>query len=323
MKFLSYFFIINVLFSFHAVAQPTRFESRGMGGGTTFHSLSIAPTMPYTVRVSGSASQMFASTDLGISWNAYPHAPIAGGSSAGNVTFTSNTQILYAISEKEGDFIPVRSSDGGRSWNPINDPTFGGAYYIHADPASINRLIVSDYTDVYFSSDGGANWTIAISEISDGADGCYIAGVLFDGTYIMIATQAGIYTSDDDGLSFIKDSFYEFPKETGIISFTYGVSGNLYRLACLTGPIEMLYPGIEPDEITAYDELYVMDVINGQSGDWISRKSALPGTFLPNHLGMSINDPSRLYLAGSNDMNEPVILRSVNGGNAYAFNRKN
>ena len=317
MKFLSYFFTTIVLFSFHALAQPTRFESRGMGGGTTFHSLSIAPAMPYTVRVSGSASQMFSSTDLGISWNAYPHATIAGGSSAGNVTFTSNAQILYAISEKDGDYIPVRSSDGGRSWNPINDPTFGGAYYIHADPASTNRLIVSDYTDAYFSSDGGANWTIAISEISDGADGCYIAGVLFDGTYIMIATQAGIYTSDDDGLTFIKDSFYEFPKETGIISFTYGASGNLYRLACLTGPIEMLYPGIEPDEIIAYDELYVMDVINGLSGDWVSRKSALPGTFLPNHLGMSINDPSRLYLAGSNEMNEPMILRSINGGNAF------
>ncbi|MFZ9977009.1 MAG: T9SS type A sorting domain-containing protein [Candidatus Kapaibacteriota bacterium] len=318
MNVFLYFFTLCFLYSISAIAQPTRFESRGMGGGATFHSLSIAPTMPYTLRVSGTASQMFTSTDLGISWNAYPHATIAGGSTAGNVTFTSSSQILYAISEKDGDYIPIRSNDGGRSWNPINDPTFGGAYYIHADPASTNRLIVSDYTDVYFSSDGGANWTIAVSEITDGADGCYVAGVLFDGTYIMIATQAGIYTSDDDGLTFIKDSFYEFPKETGIISFTYGTSGNLYRLACLTGPMEMLYPGIEPDEITAYDDLYVMDVINGQSGDWISRKSTLPSTMLPTHLSMAMNDPTRIYLAGTNTANEPVILRSINGGNTFA-----
>jgi len=317
MKNISYVVIILLLCSLPTIAQPTRFESRGMGGGATFHSLSIAPLLPYTLRVSGSASQMFASTDLGISWNAYPHATIAGGSSAGTVTFTSNSQILYAISEKNGDYIPVRSNDGGRSWIPINDPTFGGAYYIHADPASTNRLIVSDYTDVYFSSDGGANWTIAISELTDGADGCYVAGVLFDGTYIMIATQAGIYTSDDDGLTFIKDEFYAFPKETGIIAFTYGASGNLFRLACLTGPMEMLYPGIEPDEITSYDDFYVMDVINGQSGDWISRKSALPSTVLPNHLSMAMNDPSRLYLAGTNTVNEPVILRSINGGNSF------
>ncbi len=288
-----------------------------MGGGATFHSLSIAPTTPYTLRVSGSASQVFTSTDLGISWNANPHANISGGSFAGKVTFTSNSQILYAISEQGGDYIPVRSSDGGRSWNPLNDPTFGGAYYIHADPASTNRLIVSDYTDIYYSSDGGANWTIAISETTDGADGCYVAGVLFDGTYIMIATQAGIYTSEDDGLTFIKDSFYDFPKEIGIISFTYGASGNLFRLACLTGPMEMLYPGIDPDEITAYDDLYVMDVINGVSGDWNSRKTALPISFLPNHLSMAMNDPSRIYLAGSNNANEPVIMRSINGGNTF------
>ena len=86
---------------------------------------------------------MFTGTDLGISWNAYPHATIAGGSTAGNVTFTSSSQILYAISEKDGDYIPIRSNDGGRSWNPINDPTFGGAYYIHADPASTNRPTVN------------------------------------------------------------------------------------------------------------------------------------------------------------------------------------
>jgi photosystem II stability/assembly factor-like uncharacterized protein len=296
-----------------------------MGGGSTFHGLSIAPTMPYTMRVSGANSQMFSSTDLGNSWNAYHHATIAGGSSSGTVTFTSNPQILYAISEQQQYYFPVRSSDGGRTWNPINDPTFGGAYYIHADPASTNRLILSDYTDVYFSSDGGANWTIAFSEISDGADGCYIAGVLFDGTYIMIATQAGIYTSDDDGLTFIKDAFYDFPKETGIIGFTYGASGNLFRLAALTGPIEMLYPGIEPDEITTFDELYVMDVINGISGDWISRTNALPTTLLPNHLSMALNDPTRIYVAGSSEANEPMIFRSTNGGNTFTsiFNTSN
>ncbi len=325
MKNIGYIFICILCHSLSLFAQPTRFESRGMGGGATFHSLSIAPTMPYTLRVSGSSSQMFSSTDLGNSWNAYSHRTIAGGSSAGTVTFTSNPQILYAISEQDGDYIPVRSSDGGKTWSAINDPTFGGAYYIHADPASTNRLIVSDYIDAYFSSDGGANWTIAISEMSDGADGCYIAGVLFDGTYIMIATQAGIYTSDDDGLTFIKDSFYDFPKETGIIAFTYGASGNLYRLACLTGPIEMLYPGITPDEITTYDDLYVMDVINGQSGDWISRKNTLPASFLPNHLSMAMNDPTRLYLAGTSASNEPMIIRSSNGGNTFAsiFNSVN
>lgn len=298
-------------------AQPSRFESRGMGGGSEFHSLTISPATPYTLRVSGSESQLFTSTDLGVSWISAHHANIAGDGYAGKVTFTSSPLIQYAISKKDDVHIPVRTTDAGRTWAPIYDPTFGGAYTIHADPAATNRLILSDYTDVYFSSDAGANWSLAFSELTEGADGCHIAGVLFDGTYIMVATQAGIYTSDDDGLTFFRDSFYDVPNGSGIISFNYGASGSLFRLICLTGPMDMLYPGMEADEITSYDDFYVMDVINGVSGDWISRKSSFPQDFSPNLCAMAIDDPSRIFLAGTNTSSEPMIIRSTNGGNSF------
>ena len=295
-------------------SQPSRFESRGMGGGSEFHSLSISSFAPFTLRVSGSSSQLFTSTDLGVSWIANQHGTIAGGGFAGKVTYTSSPLIQFAISEQKGLHVPIKSTDAGRTWTPINDPTFGGAYTIHADPAATNRLILSDFTDVYFSSDGGANWTIAFSEVTEGADGCYIAGVLFDGTYIMVATQAGIYTSEDNGLSFLRDQYYDLPSQTGIVSFQYGTSGNLYRLVCLTAPMEILYPGIEPDEIATYDNLYIMDVIDGISGDWISKKSALPIGCSPNQCVMAINDPSRIYLAGTNTASQPMIVRTTNGG---------
>lgn len=300
-----------------ASSQPLRFEPRGMGGGSEFHSLTISPSAPFTLRVAGSSSQMFSSADFGTTWSTIPYGTLAGGGFAGRITFTTNPMIQYAISYKDGYHIPVRSSDAGRTWTPINDPTFGGAYSIHADPESTNRLILSDYTDVYYSYDSGANWTIAFSELTDGADGCHIAGVLFDGPYIMVATQAGIYTSDDDGFTFLKDSFYDVPNNSGIISFHYASSGNLFRLVCLTGPMDMLYPGVEADEITTVDDLFVMDVINGVSGDWISKKSALPQDFAPNLCAMAINDPSRIYLAGTNASSEPMIMRSTNGGSTF------
>jgi len=312
-KFL--YLITCIFFSTLLVfSQPSRFESRGMGGGSEFHSLSISSFAPFTLRVSGISSQLFTSTDLGVSWIANQHGTIAGGGFAGKVTYTSSPLIQFAISEQKGLHVPIKSTDAGRTWTPINDPTFGGAYTIHADPAATNRLILSDYTDVYFSSDGGANWTIAFSEVTEGADGCYIAGVLFDGTYIMVATQAGIYTSEDNGLSFLRDQYYDLPSQTGIVSFQYGTSGNLYRLVCLTAPMEILYPGIEPDEIATYDNLYIMDVIDGISGDWISKKSALPIGFSPNQCVMAINDPSRIYLAGTNTASQPMIVRTTNGG---------
>ncbi|MGA1277351.1 MAG: T9SS type A sorting domain-containing protein [Candidatus Kapaibacteriota bacterium] len=317
MKKLSYFFLISFFGTLTTFSQPMRFESRGMGGGAEFHSLSISPFSPFTMRVSGGSSQLFTSIDLGATWNAIQHGNISGGGFAGKVTFTSSPLIQYAISDQKGLDIPVKSTDGGRTWIPIYDPTFGGAYSIHADPAATNRLILSDYTDVYFSSDGGANWTIAFSELTEGADGCYIAGVLFDGDYIMVATQAGIYTSEDGGLSFMQDPFYDLPIETGIISFQYASSGNLYRLICLTGPMEILYPGIEADEITTFDDLFVMDVINGVSDEWISKKNALPQDFLPNQCVMSINDPSRIFLSGTDAAEQPMIVRSTNGGTTF------
>ena len=317
MKFLStlplyIFFTCSLVLS-----QPLRFESRGMGGGSEFHSLTISPSAPFTLRVAGSSSQMFSSADFGTSWSTIPYGTLAGGGFAGRITFTSNPMIHYAISYKDGYHIPVRSSDAGKTWTPISDPTFGGAYTIHADPDATNRLILSDYTDVYYSYDSGANWTIAFSELTDGADGCYIAGVLFDGPYIMVATQAGIYTSDDDGLTFFKDVFYDVPNNSGIISFHYASSGNLFRLVCLTGPMDMLYPGVEADEITTVDDFFVMDVINGVAGDWISKKNALPQEFAPNLCAMAINDPSRIYLAGTNASSEPMIMRSINGGSTF------
>ncbi|MFN5176719.1 MAG: hypothetical protein ACK5DT_08950, partial [Ignavibacteria bacterium] len=90
MKFLStlplyIFFTCSLVLS-----QPLRFESRGMGGGSEFHSLTISPSSPFTLRVAGSSSQMFSSADFGTSWSTIPYGTLAGGGFAGRITFTSN-----------------------------------------------------------------------------------------------------------------------------------------------------------------------------------------------------------------------------------------
>ncbi|MGA1435604.1 MAG: hypothetical protein ACO34C_08920, partial [Candidatus Kapaibacteriota bacterium] len=107
MKKLLYFFLISLGGSLTTFSQPMRFESRGMGGGAEFHSLSISPFSPFTMRVSGSSSQLFTSIDLGATWNAIQHGNIAGGGFSGKVTFTSSPLIQYAISDQKGLHIPV------------------------------------------------------------------------------------------------------------------------------------------------------------------------------------------------------------------------
>ena len=46
------------------------------------------------------------------------------------------------------------------AWVPLaNDPTGASAFKFFADPAGTQRLLLSDYTHLYFSSNGGSSWT--------------------------------------------------------------------------------------------------------------------------------------------------------------------
>ena len=52
-----------------------------------------------------------------------------------------------------------QSTDGGTTWTRVTDPTGGESYTLLADPASTTRLLLSDYSALYFSNDSGATWT--------------------------------------------------------------------------------------------------------------------------------------------------------------------
>ena len=300
-----------------SIAQPNIWDSRGIGGGGAMFATSISPFDQKTIHIACDMSQMFKSTDFGNSWTIYPYKTLGGGNYSGHIAYTSSPQIMYTLS-KQGDYtVPVKTTDGGRSWNPISDPTSGSAYYLYADPSSTTRLFMTDYTDVYLSTDGGANWEYIFSEESLNADGCYIAGALWDSDIIFIVTQGGVYSSFDNGLTFEKDPDYVFPDGVGIVSFAYGTRNNNYRLACITRPIADIFPGMTGAEYAGFDNFYTLDIINGIPGKWISKKTAIPIGMQPFFCKMSLNDPDKIYLAGGNALNNPSVIKSVNGGNTF------
>ncbi len=59
------------------------------------------------------------------------------------------------------------------------DPTYGGAYALFADPASTNRLIVSDCDDFHLSTDGGNSFTLEFTD-GNGGNGCFPAGAFIN-----------------------------------------------------------------------------------------------------------------------------------------------
>src|SRR5207248_1480757 len=106
---------------------------------------------------------------------------------------------------------------GGATWNALSsDPTSGGAYTLIADGASTQRLILSDYSHIYVSTNGGTSWS---TRYTSGGNGVHVAGAFFDSTNIYIGTDAGLLVSTNGGTSFALASVGGIPSGNVIASF--------------------------------------------------------------------------------------------------------
>ena len=136
-------------------ATPAQWVPIGPGGGGALFAPSFSPYTPGEMYLTCDMTEVFHSTNYGSTWSVVDFRQIAGGVRP-SLQFTSDPNVRYAIDLSNDAMTPTKSIDGGTTWQPIAaDPTGGGAYALYADPASTNRLVVSDYGDVYFSKDGG------------------------------------------------------------------------------------------------------------------------------------------------------------------------
>ena len=146
------------------LAAPQVFEPRGVGGGGALFAPSFSPFNANDLYVASDMGQIFHTTNLGQSWDTVTFREIQGNSGA-SVQFTNDSAIRYSLdytSLLANAVTPSKSTDGGLTWTRLTaDPTDGGAFSLNADPANFNRLLVSDYTRLYFSNDGGASFGAA------------------------------------------------------------------------------------------------------------------------------------------------------------------
>ncbi len=64
----------------------------------------------------------------------------------------------------------MKTADGGRTWTPIDDPSFSaqGSYLsVQFHPADPNTIDAVGETVIYRSTDGGKEWTERSSPICD------------------------------------------------------------------------------------------------------------------------------------------------------------
>ena len=288
---------------------PLQWQPRGPGGGGALFAPSFSPHNPNEFYIACDMSEVFHTTNLGASWEVFDFRQIQG-SRESQIRFTNNPSILYAL-DYTGDLVrPSKSTNGGLTWNRLsNDPTFGEGYSLFADPNSANKLIVSDYSHLYLSIDGGNTFATKFSTSS--ANGCFVAGAFFDGGTIYAATNLGLLVSNNGG-AFVAASAGGIPASESIVSFAGSKQGSAIRFFAVTLDSSDVFPGLFTEgSYFGYGGVYSLDV--GQPA-WTARVTGINANDFPFFVAMSRIDNSTAYLAGQNSSEFPIVYKTTNGG---------
>jgi photosystem II stability/assembly factor-like uncharacterized protein len=295
---------------------PAQWSIVGAGGGGALYSPQFNPANPSEIYVASDMSQVFHTTNAGASWQELDFRQIEGGPES-QVQFTDNPNIRYAIdySPVNGDdeIRPSESTDGGVTWHALaNDPTGGGAFYLYANPSNHNQLVVTDYTNLYFSGDGGQTWAMKYTAADSGA-GLLLSGAFWDGSNIYLGTNDGVLVSSNSGTSFSLASLGGLPAGQVIISFAGAKQGTTTRFLAVTLNSADTYSGLQGYDNGGGENVATLD---WGSSNWTVR-SLGDTTAWPFYAGMSLSDINTMYVAGSNSAGVPTVFKSTNAGQSW------
>lgn len=317
---LLFCFIAFILFVLQLSAQPTTWQAKGIGGGGSLFAPQVSPHQNNEVYIVCDMTEMFHTNDGGQNWNPLYFNDFRGVTTA-SMQFTSDPNILYSISMDDFRLeqnIPVKSIDGGNTWLPIADPTFGGAYYIFADPDDTERVLVSSYSVLYFSNNGGASFNLVFDNNGHAISDLLIGGAFWDGTNIFVGTQAGLVVSVDNGQNFQLDNTVGLPQDFGLLSFAGATENGTTRLMAVARHQGNMWPGMIHG--TEYwdnnTDVYRLDWGNG---NWQTANTGIPSNAFPVFIGMSKADINTVYVSGAaqNPSIDPMVYKSENGGNNW------
>jgi len=292
-------------------AQPTTWNSSGIGGGGALFAPSISPLDADNIYMQCDMTEVFHSTNAGLNWGQVHFTQLISTGGQHTVEFTNNPDILYTVNL---DFItderfPVKSINGGTTWQPLaSDPTGADVWFISSDPNSTQRMLLSSYSELFISTNGGTSFTSAYDLGSD----FLIAGAFWSGDSIFVGTNVGLIVSTDGGANFNLDASSGIPAGEGFISFTGSQTGSTVRLMGTTADQFDLYPGVNALDIYIYSTTIKLDF---GLGNWTD----VSGDFDVDHplfiISSSLSDINTFYVGGT-DVNTsyPVVYKTIDGG---------
>jgi photosystem II stability/assembly factor-like uncharacterized protein len=287
-----------------------------MGGGGALYQPGYNPQNNSEMYIACDMGDQFHSTDGGESWANVDFRQLVGGTRC-KVEFTQDPQIRYALTARgpagaEGAWLS-KSTDSGTNWTlAVGDPTQGEAYFLAVDYDHPARLLISDYSNLFYSANGGGSF----QTISTDANGLYIAGCFFKGDSIFVGTSLGLLISPNAGQSFSISGISGIPAGEVFLSLSGAVQNNAVRLMCLTAGSNDVYPGITGADYGVFSGLYTLDY---PGGVWTSHTAALPSSSQPFFTGMAHDNTNILWAAGYNGVTyAPGVWKSTNGGSVWS-----
>ncbi|HMP58254.1 MAG TPA: Calx-beta domain-containing protein [Gemmatales bacterium] len=298
-------------------AVPVAWFQHGSGGGGALYSPSIGLANADEVYIASDMSNLFRSTDFGASFATVSHLQVQGNHYA-KVQFTNDPHIRYSLDYTTVAGLdlrrPTKTTDGGATWTPLaSDPTSGAAYTLFADPANADRVIVTSYTRLYFSNNGGASFSEKYMT-SNTNTGLHVGGVFFDGTSIYVGTNFGLLTSTNGGSTFTMNALTGVPAGQGILSMAGARNGATARLFAVTATAANVYAGITGADFGIYGGVYTLDL---GSGSWVNRSAGIPAGTFPFFVGAALNDVNTVYVGGGSNAGAPIVYKSTTAGAAW------
>jgi hypothetical protein len=308
------------------MAQPASFAPKGIGGGGALFFPKINPANDNEFYVSCDMSELFHSSDFGNSYTQIHHSKLQV-SNTSTYEFTNNANIAYCNYNDGNSIYPVKTMDGGASWNKIaaySSGTYGDVYKMVANYNSPNQILIGAYGDILFSNNGGTSFSLVKHTANMGA-GLIMGGVFWDGSNIYIGTNEGLITSTNAGTSFSVQTTSGITTGQLIWSFAGAKNGNTTRFTCITANTADTYNGVMPwDYYNFAKGVYIMD---NDNGTWVPKSTGLnfANDFVM-YVGMAENDINTIYLGGhDNALGAPLVYKSTNAGSSWSkvFNTTN
>ncbi len=307
---------------FGSLVKAQQFSTRGPGGGGALFSPSFQPAHPGEISLACDMGESFVTRDYGKHWSSRHFRQLQCNNNHGTVQYTKDTSLCYSIDATSiggyDTYRPTKSTDGGRTWQVLkNDPTVAGAYYLFASYAFPTHLLVADYYNVFWSTDGGDSWT-KIYSTSYGS-GLVVAGAAFLEPDIFIGLDKGVLYSSDAGSTFQMRTDIGGLDTTSqaIFSFCAGRTEGIRTTYTLYASVQArgdVWGGVTALDRPAFDGIYTT---TWDAKKWVKSTSSLPSSYQPFFVACASDKQFVCYAAGASTNSVPIVLKTTDAGGTW------